>query len=209
MTPWKPEYHRWRGGGYYVTNIRYPSGAVGCVHNNHHSGDKQWYVVASGQGPYPTRDKAAQAERHATLPLAELAGSADVWMSTVELPPETVLFHGSSGLGGFLVPTGPAWFARDFATAESWAGWKQSAVRDKRQLRFVIGVETIRPLTLVDTRLYENWKSFCSAMTGEDEPVIRDAANKCVQNNLGGWYGRDEVMVADTSCLKHLSITRL
>jgi hypothetical protein len=71
MSEWVPEYDRWRHGGWYVTNVRYPSGAVGCVSRNYP--DHKWRIVCDRRpgsfpgGPsdhtYPTRDAAARAER--------------------------------------------------------------------------------------------------------------------------------------------------
>ena len=61
---WKPEYEKWRHGGWYVTNVRYPSGACGCVTNQLANGDDRWYIVAdSTLTPFPSRDAAARAER--------------------------------------------------------------------------------------------------------------------------------------------------
>lgn len=66
---WMPEYSRWRHGGWYVSNISYPSGACGCVSNNYP--DKKWRIACDdrrkelgGQGDYtfPSRDAAARAE---------------------------------------------------------------------------------------------------------------------------------------------------
>lgn len=58
------EYEPWRHGGWYVTNIRYPSGAIGCVSNNYP--DKKWRIACDTRDDaptYPTRKAAAQAER--------------------------------------------------------------------------------------------------------------------------------------------------
>ena len=64
-TTWTPEYERWRHGGWYVMNVRYPSGAVGCVSRNYP--DKKWRIVCDerpGERPtYANRDAAARAER--------------------------------------------------------------------------------------------------------------------------------------------------
>lgn len=66
---WSPMYSRWRHGGWYVHNVRYPSGACGCVSNNYP--DKQWRIVsddrrkdlgAPGDFTFPSRDAAARAE---------------------------------------------------------------------------------------------------------------------------------------------------
>lgn len=65
----KPAYSRWRHGGWYVHNVRYPSGACGCVSNNYP--DNQWRIVCDprreglgepGDYTYPTREAAALAE---------------------------------------------------------------------------------------------------------------------------------------------------
>ena len=59
-------YSRWRHGGWYVHNVRYPSGACGCVSRNYP--DHQWRIVCDERAPfdlrqtYPNRDAAAQAE---------------------------------------------------------------------------------------------------------------------------------------------------
>jgi hypothetical protein len=67
---WTPEYERWRHGGWYVTNVTYPSGAIGCVHNS--KGDGRWYVEADHtETSFPTRDAAARAERVAAAMFAE------------------------------------------------------------------------------------------------------------------------------------------
>lgn len=58
---WTPQYSRWRHGGWYVDNIRYPGGAVGCVSRNYP--DKKWRIVCNPYSTYPTRDSAARAER--------------------------------------------------------------------------------------------------------------------------------------------------
>ncbi len=65
--PWKPEYERWRHGGWY-TNVRYPSGACGCVSRNY--ADKKWRIVCREEaGTFATRNEATYAER--ALAMAE------------------------------------------------------------------------------------------------------------------------------------------
>lgn len=60
-----PEYSRWRHGGWYVTNVSYPSGAVGCVTNNR--GDGFWYIECDPtETRFTSRDAAARAEYVAT-----------------------------------------------------------------------------------------------------------------------------------------------
>jgi hypothetical protein len=68
----RPDYSPWRHGGWYVNNVRYPSGACGCVSRNY--GDKKWRIVCDTRTPqptYPNRDAAARAERHLALALVE------------------------------------------------------------------------------------------------------------------------------------------
>lgn len=65
---WTPAYERWRHGGWYVTNVHYPTGACGCVSNNYD--DKKWRIVCDqrpGDHTYHTRDAAARAEYELTL----------------------------------------------------------------------------------------------------------------------------------------------
>ncbi len=56
-----PTFSHWRHGGWYVNNVCYPSGAIGCVSNNYT--DKKWRIVC---GPhrltFSTRNDAAKAE---------------------------------------------------------------------------------------------------------------------------------------------------
>jgi hypothetical protein len=66
--PWTPVYDAWRHGGWYVRDVRYPSGACGCVSRNYSDG--KWRIVCQNTGPgsdgdvtYPSRDAAARAER--------------------------------------------------------------------------------------------------------------------------------------------------
>lgn len=66
---WTPVYSKWRHGGWYVHNVRYPNGGIGCVSNNYQ--DKKWRIACDnrrqelgGEGDFtfPTRDAAARAE---------------------------------------------------------------------------------------------------------------------------------------------------
>ncbi len=59
-------YTTWRHGGWYVTNVQYPSGACGCVSRNYPDG--KWRIVCDPRPPeqretYVNRDAAARAER--------------------------------------------------------------------------------------------------------------------------------------------------
>lgn len=81
---WKPEYSRWRHGGWYVHNVRYPSGACGCVSSNY--ADKKWRIVddrRTGEHTYKTRDAAAFAE----LQIAEAEHKAMApWLAGLDDP---------------------------------------------------------------------------------------------------------------------------
>lgn len=60
------DYSPWRHGGWYVGNVRYPSGAVGCVSRNYP--DKKWRIACDPrpfeeQPTFKCRDDAARAER--------------------------------------------------------------------------------------------------------------------------------------------------
>jgi hypothetical protein len=60
---WKPIYSPWRHGGWYVHNVQYPNGAIGCVSRNYP--DKKWRIACDsreGDHTYPNRDAAARAE---------------------------------------------------------------------------------------------------------------------------------------------------
>ena len=66
---WKPSYSRWRHGGWYVRNVIYPNGAMGCVSNNYP--DNKWRIACDdrckelggdGDFTFPSRDAAARAE---------------------------------------------------------------------------------------------------------------------------------------------------
>lgn len=66
---WTPVYSKWRHGGWYVHNVRYPSGACGCVSNNYP--DKKWRIACDdrrtelgqpGDFTFKSRDEAARAE---------------------------------------------------------------------------------------------------------------------------------------------------
>jgi hypothetical protein len=56
---------RWRHGGWYVDNVRYPSGACGCVSRNYP--DRKWRIACDPrpfdqQPTFKSRDDAARAE---------------------------------------------------------------------------------------------------------------------------------------------------
>lgn len=58
-------YSKWRHGGWYVLNVRYPSGAVGCVSRNYTDG--KWRIACderdfADRPTFKSRDEAAQAE---------------------------------------------------------------------------------------------------------------------------------------------------
>jgi hypothetical protein len=58
-------YEPWRHGGWYVPEVRYPSGAVGCVSRNYK--DRKWRIACDPRDfeeapTFRTRDEAARAE---------------------------------------------------------------------------------------------------------------------------------------------------
>ncbi len=66
---WSPFFDKWRHGGWYVNNLHYPNGAMGCVSCNYP--DKKWRIVCDdrrtdlgqpGDFTFPSRDAAARAE---------------------------------------------------------------------------------------------------------------------------------------------------
>lgn len=63
---WTPAFgSRWRHGGWYVANIRWPNGGCGCVSNNYT--DKRWRIACDlrpfeEQPSFKTRTEAAIAE---------------------------------------------------------------------------------------------------------------------------------------------------
>lgn len=66
MDPWIPLFTHWRHGGWYVVNVCYPSGAVGCVSNNY--ADHKWRIACDPRPfeerpTFRTRDAAARAEK--------------------------------------------------------------------------------------------------------------------------------------------------
>ncbi|HTB50085.1 MAG TPA: hypothetical protein VK701_03840 [Solirubrobacteraceae bacterium] len=86
---WTPSYSPWRHGGWYVDNVGYPSGAVGCVSRNY--ADRKWRIVCDERGgdhTYPNRDAAARAEHDITLALCR-ADLTDAQREVVEAWRET------------------------------------------------------------------------------------------------------------------------
>lgn len=59
--PTRFTYSQWRHGGWYVNEVRYPSGAIGCVSRNYPDG--KWRIVCGNHDvTFPTREAAARAE---------------------------------------------------------------------------------------------------------------------------------------------------
>ena len=61
---WEPVFSPWRHGGWYVDNLQYPSGAVGCVSRNYPDG--KWRIVCDERDvkpTFPNRRAAAFGER--------------------------------------------------------------------------------------------------------------------------------------------------
>lgn len=89
---WKPTFSRWRHGGWYVTNMKHPSGAAGCVSRNYP--DRKWRIVCDPRNfahapTFPSRDAAARAERDlATLDpkvlhfAVQLYDDVSAWLKT-------------------------------------------------------------------------------------------------------------------------------
>ena len=72
--PTKFVYSPWRHGGWYVHNVRYPSGAVGCVSRNY--ADGKWRIVCDerpfeSRPTFKCRDDAAEAERRLIVEASE------------------------------------------------------------------------------------------------------------------------------------------
>lgn len=81
-TPGSFIYSKWRHGGWYVSGVRYPSGACGCVSRNYV--DNKWRIAcdsrrsdlnAPGDFTFASRDAAAHAE-HALVREAWIAEMA-------------------------------------------------------------------------------------------------------------------------------------
>ncbi|MBB4200751.1 hypothetical protein GGD83_004580 [Rhodoblastus sphagnicola] len=73
------DYSRWRHGGWYVGNVRYPSGACGCVSRNYV--DRKWRIACDPrpfetQPTFRTRDAAALGEWHLIQEIADAGGEA-------------------------------------------------------------------------------------------------------------------------------------
>ena len=69
-------YSPWRHGGWYVHEVRYPSGAVGCVSRNY--ADRKWRIADDPrpfdeQPTFRTRDDAARGELALIASLKEQA----------------------------------------------------------------------------------------------------------------------------------------
>lgn len=86
MSTWTPEYRAWRGGGWYVDNVHYPSGAVGCVSRNY--ADKKWRIVCDRDftRTFRSRDDAARAEREDTIRVQAEQDNSHALDSTLRYP---------------------------------------------------------------------------------------------------------------------------
>lgn len=72
-------YSPWRHGGWYVNNIRYPSGGIGCVSRNYPDG--KWRIACDPRPfeerpTFRSRDEAAAAERDLIAELSTKEGKA-------------------------------------------------------------------------------------------------------------------------------------
>lgn len=77
-------YQRWRHGGWYVSGIRYPNGACGCVSSNYP--DRKWRIVCDdrrqalnepGDVTFRSREEAARAEQALAL---------EAWTAAIRSP---------------------------------------------------------------------------------------------------------------------------
>lgn len=108
---WKPLFDLWRHGGWYVVNMRYPSGAVGCVSRQYE--DRKWRVVCEvGRDllgalvgrTFTSRDAAARAEW--TIAMQE-------WFDTLRNPAPPA----SQGISSRLAPIPGIELPNDFFSA--------------------------------------------------------------------------------------------
>lgn len=60
---WVPGYSAWRHGGSYVSGVRYPSGAVGCIASARKTISGRFEVGCFDLGKFKTRREATDAER--------------------------------------------------------------------------------------------------------------------------------------------------
>ena len=73
-------YEHWRHGGWYVSEVRYPSGAVGCVSRNY--ADRKWRIACDPRPDgyshtYKNRDEAAQAEYEIAQAMCAVAAKCE------------------------------------------------------------------------------------------------------------------------------------
>ena len=69
-------YGRWRHGGWYVDQVRYPSGACGCVSNNYD--DRKWRIACD---PRPFADRPTFKSRDAAARAEWVLANSDNWMT--------------------------------------------------------------------------------------------------------------------------------
>jgi hypothetical protein len=109
MSEWQPIYSPWRHGGWYVNNVRYPNGAIGCVSRNYP--DKKWRIVCDdrreeldgkGDFTYPNRDAAARAERELANRRADTV-TLDGWRITVGAKGRDLFIWREGRVGGINV----------------------------------------------------------------------------------------------------------
>lgn len=135
---WQPSYEAWRHGGWYVTNVRYPSGAVGCVSRNY--SDRKWRVVCEGTGPgvagdqvFPSRDAAAVAELAAAAREAYKAGVFDTSRLWLGRHTPVCASQRASALAG-IAAANADWEAGEVTTADvmirlAWGSWQRAGYR--------------------------------------------------------------------------------
>lgn len=79
VAPTRFDYSPWRHGGWYVHNVQYHSGGVGCVSRNYEDG--KWRIVCDPRPweerpTFRTRDEAALAEWHLAKELGQAVSTA-------------------------------------------------------------------------------------------------------------------------------------
>ncbi|MES2295385.1 MAG: hypothetical protein V4527_18965 [Pseudomonadota bacterium] len=104
------DYSPWRHGGWYVNNVRYPSGAIGCVSRNYDDG--KWRIACdprpfAEQPTFRNRDAAARGERDLIAHLSAAAPGLLDALNAIAFPYDGVtdaqLRHAAAGSPGSTV----------------------------------------------------------------------------------------------------------
>lgn len=146
---WAPSYEPWRHGGWYVTNVRYPSGAVGCVSRNY--SDRKWRIVGENTGPgepgdrtFPNRDAAAGAERErAGRGFADRRANERASFLPMTTDDEKPCVQVAGALVFAYVENGALVVSVDLETAESGTYAKYGPDRDLVPVRVNVGSDPV------------------------------------------------------------------